>query len=81
MLFMRLEKFEDAAGAYKKVAENYSQSEYGDDSQYWLAWSYYSLENFKKAQVWFGGLTTKYAKSPLCPGSPVPDWRVPSEQR
>ena len=57
-------KYADAAEQFQSFLDQYSNSEYADNAQYWLGESYYVTRNYDIALEAFQGLLSSYPGSP-----------------
>jgi tol-pal system protein YbgF len=57
-------RYKEAIEGFKQVLQQFAQSEYADNAQYWIAESQYALRNFDKALQEFNNLLQQYTDSP-----------------
>jgi len=62
-------KYADAAEQFKAFLQQYPDSEFADNAQYWLGESYYVTRNYDIALDAFQNLLSKYPQSPKVPDS------------
>jgi tol-pal system protein YbgF len=60
-------KYADSAQQFQTFLEQYPNSEYADNAQYWLGESYYVTRNYEIALEAFQGLLSNYPDSPKVP--------------
>lgn len=60
-------RYADAAEDFQAFLDQYPNSEYADNAQYWLGESYYVTRNYDIALVSFQSLLSQYPESPKAP--------------
>lgn len=60
-------RYADAAQAFQSFLDQYPNSEYADNAQYWLGESYYVTRNYDIALTAFQDLLDQYPESPKAP--------------
>src|SRR4030067_150272 len=61
--------FEGAREKFKTILKNYPESEYSDNSRFWIAESYYKEKNYEDAILAYEELLKKNSRSDTIPGA------------
>ncbi len=63
VLYFEEENFQDALDLFQQLQTEYPESDYLDDSQYYIAWCYLSMEDYNQAIEEFENLLLNYPES------------------
>ena len=64
---LKEQRYEQAATAFAQFLSTYPDSQLADNAQYWLAESYYVLDEFERAQTEFQAVLDRYPRSRKVP--------------